>query len=142
MRSLNVGCGNDFECTDRIDIYSTKAATKVADLNKKLPYKDGTFDYIKARSILEHVKNPGNFIEECYRVLRPGGKLYIRTDHAGFIFTHLLDSHEANRSLEVQYKKEGFGHNKNEDKHYYLFVASHLKVLLKRFKNADELVYT
>lgn len=137
-RTLNVGCGNDFECTDRIDMYKTPATTKVVDLNKKFPYKDNTFSYIKARSILEHLKNVGHFIDECYRVLKPGGKLFIRTDFAGCIYTHLFDKYETNNSLRNHYiKGGGFGHSQNEDGHYYLFVESNLRIFLKKFKQVE-----
>ena len=133
-RTLNVGCGNDFECTDRLDMYKTPATTKVSDLNKKLPYKDNSFSYIKAKCVLEHLKNPGLFVEECFRVLKPGGKIYVRTDHAGFIPAYLFKSHEHNKVLEVQYKK-GFGHSQNDDHHYFLFVESHLRYFFSNFKN-------
>jgi SAM-dependent methyltransferase len=134
LRSLNVGCGNDFDCTDRIDMYPTKATTKVGDLNKKLPYPDNYFSYIKAKCVLEHLRNPGFFIDECYRVLKKDGHIYVRTDHAGFLPAYLFDSHEHNKVLEVQYQ-QGFGHPQNEDHHYALFVESHLRYLFNKFKN-------
>lgn len=134
-RSLNLGCGNDLECTDRIDMFKTKTTTKIANLNKKFPYPSETFSYIKARSVLEHIKNVGNFVDECHRVLKKGGKIYMRTDHAGFLPSHLLAAYEPNRSLDVQYAGSSFDHKQGEDHHYYLFSESHLKYLFKDFKD-------
>jgi SAM-dependent methyltransferase len=135
-RILNVGCGNQTYGTDRIDIYKTKTTTKVCDLNRKWPFKDKTFDEVYARCVLEHLTNLQNFVSESYRVLKKGGKLFIRTDYAGYLPTHLFKSHEHNRALEVQYPKgAGFGHSQGEDAHYYLFVQSHLEKLFKKFRN-------
>lgn len=40
---------------------------------------DGTFDFILSTQVLEHVSNPQVYLLECYRLLRPGGQLYITT---------------------------------------------------------------
>src|SRR3990172_10902851 len=98
-RILNIGCGNDDYGTDRIDMYKTKTTTKVVDLNGKLPYPSYYFDSIRCKSVLEHIKNLGILADECYRVLKKGGDIYIRTDHAGFIFAYLLKSHESNKAI-------------------------------------------
>ncbi len=136
-RILNVGCGNSSYGTDRIDLYPTAATTKVVNVDKEgLPYKPNTFDEVYARNILEHLKNVGFFVDECYRVLKKGGKIYIRTDHAGYILNYLLKRNEHNQGLAVQYKKGGsFGHGQEEDWHYYLFVESHLRGFFKKFQD-------
>ena len=41
--------------------------------NEKFPFEDNTFDYVYSKSVLEHVYNTQNIIEETYRVLKPGG---------------------------------------------------------------------
>lgn len=40
---------------------------------------DRTFDFILSTQVLEHVHSPSVYLRECYRLLRPGGKLYITT---------------------------------------------------------------
>jgi len=42
-----------------------------------LPVLDGTIDGILCEMVLEHVPNPLAAVEEFYRVLRPGGRLYV-----------------------------------------------------------------
>jgi SAM-dependent methyltransferase len=50
------------------------------DLERELlPHGDASFDRIVATEILEHLANPGLFLSECWRVLRPGGTLYLTT---------------------------------------------------------------
>jgi SAM-dependent methyltransferase len=42
---------------------------------QSLPFRDGTFDAVKATEILEHVPDPAAALGECRRVLRRGGHL-------------------------------------------------------------------
>ena len=39
----------------------------------KFPYPDNCFDVIYHKSLLEHLKEPENFMKEAFRVLKPGG---------------------------------------------------------------------
>ncbi len=48
---------------------------------------DNAFDFILSTQVLEHVSSPAIYLAECFRLLKPGGKLYITThgtypDHA------------------------------------------------------------
>jgi SAM-dependent methyltransferase len=50
------------------------------DLERELlPHDDASFDRVVATEILEHLATPGLFLSECWRVLRPGGVLYVTT---------------------------------------------------------------
>lgn len=126
-RILNLGCGNDTYGTDRVDFVKTSATTQVYDLEKKLPFSDETFDEVYCKSVLEHIRNLKTFIEEIYRVLKTGGRIYIRTDHSGYLPAHLFSKHEHNKCLHYRYQD-------SEDKHYHHFVESHLKYLFRKFK--------
>jgi SAM-dependent methyltransferase len=43
------------------------------------PWADNTFDLILARAVLEHLRiNLIESVNECWRVLRPGGILYLK----------------------------------------------------------------
>lgn len=44
---------------------------------------DKTFDYICALDVLEHSWNPVCFVEECFRLLNPGGQLFLMLPLAG-----------------------------------------------------------
>jgi ubiquinone/menaquinone biosynthesis C-methylase UbiE len=51
---------------------NTQFDTGVAEA---LPYEDSTFDYIVTYDVLEHVRSVEKALKECFRVLKPGGKL-------------------------------------------------------------------
>lgn len=42
-----------------------------------LPVEDSTFDAILSFDVFEHVQNVGNALDECWRVLKPKGKLFV-----------------------------------------------------------------
>lgn len=46
---------------------------------EKLPYQDNLFDFIYMGEVLEHTWVPKQVIDECYRVLKPGGQLIMDT---------------------------------------------------------------
>jgi len=53
----------------------------VADLNRKLPYRDGTFDLVHANQVIEHISDLDTFLSEIHRVLRVGGASLISTEN-------------------------------------------------------------
>lgn len=54
----------------------------VADLNRNLPYRDGSFDLVHANQVIEHVTDLDKFLSEIHRVLRAGGVSVISTENA------------------------------------------------------------
>ena len=42
----------------------------------KIPLSDNSFDYAVSFQVLEHTVSPGDFLNECLRVLKPGGVMY------------------------------------------------------------------
>ena len=44
-----------------------------------LPFPDESFSVVAASDVVEHVEDAGRFVEECARVLRPGGMLFLAT---------------------------------------------------------------
>jgi ubiquinone/menaquinone biosynthesis C-methylase UbiE len=45
---------------------------------KRLPYADGAFDTVASNSIVHHIPEPGQALAEAWRVLAPGGLIFIR----------------------------------------------------------------
>jgi SAM-dependent methyltransferase len=45
----------------------------------RLDVSDSTFDLILSSQVLEHVLHPEHYLDEAYRLLKPGGKLVITT---------------------------------------------------------------
>lgn len=42
-----------------------------------LPFRDDTFALVLSQAVLEHVTDPQRYVDEVFRVLRPGGVLFI-----------------------------------------------------------------
>ena len=47
------------------------------DVMKPFPFEDDKFDVIFCSSVIEHVSDPGNLLEESWRTLKSGGKLML-----------------------------------------------------------------
>lgn len=52
---------------------------KYADLSERLPYDDASFDYLSCLEGVEHLEDQFAFVRECWRVLRPGGRMLLST---------------------------------------------------------------
>lgn len=46
---------------------------------EKIPLADSSVDLIVSFETIEHVSNPRGFLDECFRILAPGGRLVIST---------------------------------------------------------------
>lgn len=55
----------------------------------RMPYADGTFDVIWSSDVLEHVRDPERTLQECHRVLRPGGMFAAVIDLRDHYFLHI-----------------------------------------------------
>jgi ubiquinone/menaquinone biosynthesis C-methylase UbiE len=45
---------------------------------KRLPFPDGAFDMVISNSLVHHLPEPGGFVHEVARVVRPGGGIFLR----------------------------------------------------------------
>jgi 2-polyprenyl-3-methyl-5-hydroxy-6-metoxy-1,4-benzoquinol methylase len=46
-------------------------------IEKTLPFRDGEFDCITILAVLEHLEYPKEIIAECYRILKPRGRIIV-----------------------------------------------------------------
>jgi len=82
MKRLNAGCGQDIlPGYVNMDQLKMKGVDVVGSLDKRLPFKDNTFDEIRCISVLEHVKDVSVTMKEFYRILKKGGKLVLNIPH-------------------------------------------------------------
>lgn len=59
---------------------SNDLEVEIIDVEKEpLPYKDRSFDVVFNKSLIEHLSDPGNFMREAFRTLKPGGRLITLT---------------------------------------------------------------
>jgi ubiquinone/menaquinone biosynthesis C-methylase UbiE len=48
---------------------------------EQLPFPDRTFDLVMSVAVLEHVRRPEVYLREAFRVLRPGGHMYLSCEN-------------------------------------------------------------
>lgn len=57
------------------------------DLNRRMPFEPASFACVYGLSSLEHLLHPCHFLQECRRVLEPGGRLVLLTPNISTYFT-------------------------------------------------------
>jgi SAM-dependent methyltransferase len=90
-RVLDVGCAHKpyfpfFAPTGcayaGIDIFDGQCVDVVWDEAGPFPFADGSFDAAISTQVLEHTANPKKVVDETYRVLKPGGKIFFSAPFA------------------------------------------------------------
>lgn len=62
----------------------------LADVDREgIPVSDQTYNLVTALDFIEHIIDPEKFAKEVFRVLRPGGEVFINTPNIRF-FRHIL----------------------------------------------------
>jgi SAM-dependent methyltransferase len=82
-RILDIGCGSKkHPGAVGLDISADTDADIVHDLNVfPYPVDDDSFDHIVMQDVLEHVAEPMRLADELHRILRPDGRVQLRTPH-------------------------------------------------------------
>ncbi len=92
---LDAGCGqmpyrsfilNNSNVTDYVGLdietainYSDEVKPDVTWNGKVMPFDDNSFECVMATEVLEHVPDTINYLNEVYRVLKPGGTFFFTT---------------------------------------------------------------
>jgi SAM-dependent methyltransferase len=61
------------------DLPGNPAATVTIGPDGSLDTEDDAFDAVLSTQVLEHVDDPALYLSECFRVLKPGGRLLLST---------------------------------------------------------------
>ena len=83
LKILDVGCGiKKFPGSIGLDNNPRTAADVIADLDRHpYPFRDSSFDGLRAIHVIEHVGDVIRTMEEFHRIVRPGGVVRIETPH-------------------------------------------------------------
>ncbi len=83
MKTLDVGCGIlKYPGAIGLDRNPRSRADVLADLDHfPYPFRDNSFDHVRAVHVIEHVSDVIHTIEEFARLVKPGGSIYIATPH-------------------------------------------------------------
>jgi SAM-dependent methyltransferase len=92
---LDVGCGSAKRTgAVGLDISPDTDADIVHDLNVfPYPLDDASFDHVLMQDVLEHVRDPTRVVDELHRILRPGGRLQLRTPHFSSVLAYSDPTH-------------------------------------------------
>lgn len=103
LKKLNLGCGEDKKPGYvNLDFHDHVSPDVVHDLNVfPYPFEDNSFDEIICYHILEHLDKPFWVMRELHRILKPGGKLFIKVPHFSRGFSHA--EHKAGFDLMFPY---------------------------------------
>ena len=80
LRLLNLGCGGHFHPNwVNVDIAPQDPQVMEHDLQARLPFEDASFAAVYHSHVLEHIpkRQAAAFLNECHRVLAPGGVLRV-----------------------------------------------------------------
>jgi SAM-dependent methyltransferase len=80
---LDVGCGlNKYPDAIGIDRNARTRADVLCDLDRfPYPFRDDSFDQLRAVHVIEHVSDVIRTVEEFHRLVRGGGTIHIVTPH-------------------------------------------------------------
>jgi SAM-dependent methyltransferase len=87
VKKLQLGCGNDPLTGPDVVNHDRMKHRPEVDIVHDLdilpwPWSGNSFDLIVARSVFEHLRlNLIESLNECWRILRPGGQIFIKLPH-------------------------------------------------------------
>jgi predicted SAM-dependent methyltransferase len=110
-RKLQIGC----QCHPiagwlNVDLEPKDSRIAFMDATRTFPLPDESFDYVFSEHMIEHISlEEGYFmIGECFRVLKPGGKIRIATPNIRFLYSLLADPENPNHQSYIQFSSRYF----------------------------------
>ena len=100
---LNLGCGTDIRPGFvNLDSVALPGVDVVHDLTElPLPFEDARFIEVVCQDVLEHVPSYPELLGEIHRIMRPGGRLVVRSPHFTSRAVWLDPTHRATFSIDT-----------------------------------------
>ena len=106
-----VGIDIDEQAIAEMNEHASPGVRGIYGQTDSLPFDNDSFDLVVAKDILEHLLFPGSTTREVFRVLKPGGWLYVATPSPSS--THFYDDYThvrpfSRRGLSALLEDTGF----------------------------------
>ena len=91
---LDLGCGDKFLENVVINNNFKYFGLDVNDIDfecEKFPFEDNSVEIVVGLAVLEHIYDPNNFLSECYRILKPGGLIFLSTPNFYLSYNSFYD---------------------------------------------------
>ena len=99
-----------------------KGSDFIQDLGKENWKINGTYDTVIAPEIIEHIENPSQFLRNCNKLLKKGGRLIVTTPNASSLI------YFKNPNWCVNFERE----YKEDNAHVHTFTSGMLRYHLER----------
>ena len=110
-KKLRLGCGA-LKSKEFVNVDWDKSCDPDVVLNLNTlpyPFEENSFELVEAFHILEHLDRPFDVMREMHRLLRPGGRLIMKTPHFSRGFTHSEHSHGFDVTFPLYFRKDFLG---------------------------------
>jgi len=127
VKKLQIGSGsNAIPGWLNTDLTPTRREIIFMDATKKFPFEDCTFDYVYSEHFIEHVDYTTGLkvLKECFRVLKPGGKIRVTTPDLKFLM-RLYDTEKTDMErLYIKNILSSFYPNRKDDEYPDAFILN------------------
>jgi SAM-dependent methyltransferase len=111
VKKLQIGAqSNSIGGWLNVDILPKTHGVAYMDATKPFPIEDNTFDYVFSEHMIEHITlEEGSFmLKECYRILKPGGKIRIATPDIELILKIMAQPQEETHRRYIEFYRKKF----------------------------------
>lgn len=127
----------------KADLYPTSEDIQKIDI-QNLPFDSGSFDFVIANHVLEHVENDEMALNEIFRVLSPGGNAILQTPFSTSLQQKLEDPGISSELAKLHaYGQEDHCrlYGKNWEKHFEMTgLSSNVKEHAEALSDIDPIV--